>query len=125
MKLNKIDKQIMKFAYPLQIKPGFIKRKSLLHYLNVDEAKINASIKRLEMNNLIKVTSKKTSHNGICYELTDLGIITAVDLNKPLLQSIKNNPVTSIFIGIAVYFFTYFMNLFSEEIKAVIIYFFN
>ena len=125
MKLSKVDKKIIRFAYPLQIKPGFTKEKSLFHYLNVDEVEINASIKRLEMYKLLKVTDKKTSHDGVCYELTDLGVIAAADLSKSFFQSIKENPVTSISIGIAVYFFTYFMDLFSEEIKAAIICFFN
>jgi hypothetical protein len=74
MKLSKIEKRIINFAYPLQQKPGFTKRKSLLHFLSYDETSIDKALDKLILHRQLKLSEKKTNHNGICYELTEEGI---------------------------------------------------
>ncbi len=125
MKLRTLDKKIIRFAYPLQIKPGFIKRKSLLHYLNLNEESLDESIDRLIAHQYCKVSKKQTSHNGVCYELTELGLRAVVDLNKSILITIKEHPLVSSLIAILIYLFTYLMDIFKPEIKGVVSSFFN
>lgn len=117
MSLKKLDKKIINFAYPLQQKPGFVKRKSLLSYMGINEQQLDKSVDCLILHGYIIVTKKKTGHNGICYELTNKGLLMWEDLNKPILEKIHSNLKTTSIIVILVFFISYLLNLFSIEIK--------
>ncbi|MCC7431959.1 hypothetical protein IT412_00375 [Candidatus Peregrinibacteria bacterium] len=102
MKLNKVDKKIIKYAYPLHIKPGYTKKKSLLAYVERNEEKLTQSIDRLMALKYLEDV-KVSTHNGECYKLTELGIETANQLTRSIFAIIIEKPLFSVFIAAIVY----------------------
>lgn len=121
MNLHKIDKKILRFAFELNFKPGYAKKKSLLFYLNIDNNKFDKSIERLQKNDLIKISEKQTHHNGLCYELTPEGIVIANKLNKPFWAKIIEHPIYSLCIAFIAYILSYLLDIFKPELKRLIV----
>lgn len=121
MRLKRLDKKIINFIYSLQQTPGFTKKQSLLSEFKVSEKKFNASIKRLLSHEYIKEFQGNTSHNGVCYELTKTGLELWKDIDKSLLEKIQSNITKIEIYSILGFIVSYFLYLFSEEIKIFII----
>jgi DNA-binding MarR family transcriptional regulator len=119
MKFSKLDKKVLKFAYSLEITPGYTKRKSLLHYLKLTKSKLDKSINRLKLNGYIKEINVK-AHEGVCYKLTEAGIQEINKMNQPIIITIKENLIISSLVALSIYLFTYLMDIFKPEIRELL-----
>lgn len=121
MELNRIDKKIINFSYPVQKTDGYVKKKQILQSLKLKkEDKLNNSIDKLVLCGYIKNSHKISSHDGLAYELTEKGLELWNDTNKSVLEKIKQQ-IRLIIIPLFCILVSFILGLFAEEIKSFII----